>query len=113
VIQEREKWKLFTSQGSEPLRDTVLILIVSIQFYECIALDRESTYPLETFFGFVRMDSNDVNIAERITASIVHTHVVKEALRVLELDEHVPDRANLAGVRLTGSLPPTGSHMMS
>jgi hypothetical protein len=84
----------------------VLILIFSIQFYECIALDRESTHPLENFFGFVRMDANDVNTAERMTASIVHTDVVKEALRVLELDEHVPGRANLAGVRLTGTPSP-------
>jgi hypothetical protein len=73
---------------------------------ECIALDRESTHPLENFVGRVRKDSNDVNAPERMKAVIADTEIVTEALIRLESDQNVHGRANLAGIQLTNE-PPT------
>jgi hypothetical protein len=96
---------IFTSQWSIRYLDTVLLFTFSIENYEIIALDRESTHPLENFFGFVRMDGHDVNTAEQMTKTIAHTDLVKEAMEKLELKDTVPGRVNLAGVRL-GTDPP-------
>jgi hypothetical protein len=96
---------IFTSQWSVRFLDTVLLFTFSIENYEIIALDRESTHPLENFFGFVRMDGHDVNTADQMESTIAHTDLVKEAMEKLELRDTVPGRENLAGVRL-GSEPP-------
>jgi hypothetical protein len=50
------KLTIFTSEWCERFLDTSLLIIFSIENYEFIALDRESTHPLENFFGYVRMD---------------------------------------------------------
>jgi hypothetical protein len=82
-----------------------MLFTFSIENYEIIALDRESTHPLENFYGFVRMDGHDVNTAEQMESTIAHTDLVKEAMEKLELDDTVPGRVNLAGVQL-GNEPP-------
>jgi hypothetical protein len=92
---------LYTTQWMVRFMDTSLLFIFSLQKYEQIALDRESSHPLENFFGSVRKDSHDVNTPEQMESTIAHTDLVKEAMNILQLDEHVPGRANLAGVRLT------------
>jgi hypothetical protein len=85
--------------------DTSLLLIFSLETYTAIALDCESTHPLENFYGFLRMDCNDINTPEQMMAKIAHTDLVKEAHRVLGLKDRVPGRANLAGVQITGNPP--------
>jgi hypothetical protein len=95
------KLTVFTSQWSIHFFDTGLLLILSIETYECIALDRERTHPLQNFFGHMRKDSNDVNTPARMKAVIAHTEIVTQALIDLELDQTIPGRANLAGVQLT------------
>jgi hypothetical protein len=46
------------------------------------------------------MDVHDIHTCEEMMATISHTDVVKEASHLLELEEVVPGRANLAGVHL-------------
>jgi hypothetical protein len=60
---------------------------------------------LENFFGFVRMDCENVNTADRMTMTITHTDIVKEAAHSLQLNEHVSGRVNLAGVQLDNNNP--------
>jgi hypothetical protein len=96
---------IFTSQWSIRYLDTIMLFTFSIENYDIIALDRESTHPLENFFGFVRMDGHDVNTAEQTESTIAHTDLVKEAMEALELAQTVPGRENLAGVQL-GTAPP-------
>jgi hypothetical protein len=72
----------------------------SIENYESLALYRESTHPLENFFGYVRMDARDINAHDEITLTIAYIDIIKEASRLLELDEAIPSRPNLAGVHL-------------
>jgi hypothetical protein len=55
---------------------------------------------LENVFGFVRMESREINTPKQMQVKIAHTDLVKEALRILEIADHVPGRANLGGVRL-------------
>jgi hypothetical protein len=90
------KLTILTSQWSVRFLDTSLLIIFSIENYEFIALDRESTHPLENFFGYVRMDCEDINTPEQMTTTIAHTDIVKEAMQVLELRHRVPGRENLA-----------------
>jgi hypothetical protein len=99
------KLTIFTSQWSVRFLDTSLLLIFSIENYEFIALDRDSTHPLENFFGYVRMDCEDINTPEQMTTTIAHTDIVKEAMQALELRNRVPGRENLAGVHLTDKAP--------
>jgi hypothetical protein len=94
--KKRTKLTVLTSLSVIRVLNTVLLFIVSIETYECIALDRESAHPLE---------SNDVNTTERMKTVIAHTDIVTQALINLELEQHVPGRANLAGVQLN-NLPP-------
>jgi hypothetical protein len=91
---------LFTSQWSVRFLDTVLLLIFSIENYNCLAIEHESTQPLENFFGFMRMQCHDINTTTQMTSTIVHTDIVKEANRVLEVKQRVRGRANLAGVHI-------------
>jgi hypothetical protein len=58
---------------------------------------------LEKFIGFVRMDSDDINISKEMTSTIAQTDTVKEAKRVLEREDSVPRRVNLAGVHVDDS----------
>jgi hypothetical protein len=97
---KKKKITLFTSQWSVRFLDTVLLLIFSIENYPSLAIDRESTQPLENFFGFVRMDSHDINTSKQMTNTIAHTDLVKESNRILDVRQFVPGRANLAGVHL-------------
>jgi hypothetical protein len=46
------------------------------------------------------MDSNDVNTPEQMTTTIAHTDIVKTCSHVLQLEDHVPGRTNLAGVQI-------------
>jgi hypothetical protein len=89
-MSKKKRTTLFTSQWSVRFMNTVLLLIFSRENYGDIALDRESSHPFETFFGFVRMDSNDVNTPDAMTNTIAHTDMVKESYRVLELEDLVP-----------------------
>jgi hypothetical protein len=68
-------------------------------------MDRESTHPLENFFGFVRMEAGDINTPEQMFNMITHTAIVKEANRVLESVQDVRRRANLAGAQISDDLP--------
>jgi hypothetical protein len=85
---------MFTWQWSTRFLNTVLFLIFSIENYESIASDRQSTDPLENFFGYVRMDAHDIDTCEEVTRIISHIDIVKEAYHLLELEEMVPGRAN-------------------
>jgi hypothetical protein len=76
------------------------VIHFSMENSESLALDQESTHPLENFFGYVRMDAHDINTPDEMTRTIAHIDIVKEAYRVLELEEVVPGRANLTGVHL-------------
>jgi hypothetical protein len=80
--------------------NTVLLVIFSIENYESLALDRESMHPLENLFGFVRMDAHDISTPDEMTRTIAHIDILKEAYQLLELEEVVSGRANLAGVQL-------------
>jgi hypothetical protein len=99
------KLTIFTTQWSVSFLDTSLLIIFSIENYEFIALDRESTHPLENFFGYVRMDGDDVNTPEQMTTTISHTDIVKEAMLALEMPDVVHGRDNIAGVHLTNKAP--------
>jgi hypothetical protein len=79
----------------------ITMIIFSIENLEFIALDRESTHPLENFFGYVRMDCEDINTPEQMISTMAHTDVVKGAMKALELEDRVHGRENLAGVHLT------------
>jgi hypothetical protein len=79
-----------------------------IDAYGCIALDRLGTHPLENFFGYVRLDCDDINTAEHMTNTIAQTDLVKEAMARLELENQVHGRENLAGVHLTTTPPKNG-----
>jgi hypothetical protein len=46
------------------------------------------------------MDAHDIHTCEEMTRTISHTDIMKEAYHVLELEEVLPGRANLAGVHL-------------
>jgi hypothetical protein len=46
------------------------------------------------------MGAHDINTCEEMMRTISHTDIVKEACHLLELEEVVPGRANLAGVHL-------------
>jgi hypothetical protein len=94
----KEKTTIFTSQWSILFLNMVLLLISSIENYESLALDRESTNPLENFFGYVRTDDHDINTPDEMTRTTAHIDIVKEVYRLLELEEVVPGRANLADV---------------
>jgi hypothetical protein len=48
----------------------------------------------------MQMDAHDINTYEEMTRTISQTDIVKEAYHLLELEEVVPGRANLAGVHL-------------
>jgi hypothetical protein len=73
--------------------------------YTHLALDRLSTHPLETFFGFVRWDANNLNTASEMTGTIAHTDIVQRADRALELEEHAHHRVNLAGMHIDDTPP--------
>jgi hypothetical protein len=105
---KKKKTTIFTSQWSVWFSDTVLLLIFSIENYASLAIDHLSTQALENFFGFVRMDSHDINTPKEMTNMIVHTDIVNEANRVLEIDQTVPGRSNLAGVHIDEQ-PPRGT----
>jgi hypothetical protein len=59
---------------------------------------------IEKLFGYIRMDANDINSCEEMTRTISHTDLAKEAYHLLELEEVVPGRANLAGIYLDEQL---------
>jgi hypothetical protein len=67
----------------------VLLLFFSIEKYESLALDVESTHPLENFFGYVRMDAHDINTPDEMTRTITHINIVKEACLMLQLEAGV------------------------
>jgi hypothetical protein len=62
----------------------VLLLLFSIENYISLAIDHRSTQPLENFFGFVRMDSHDINTWKEMTITISQADLVKESSRILE-----------------------------
>jgi hypothetical protein len=97
---------IFLSQWSERFMDTVLDLIVCIDEYPDLALDRVSTHPLETFFGVMRQDANDVNTPDELEHTIAHTDIVNEAYRDLGLTTKVRNRISVGGVRIGDSAPP-------
>jgi hypothetical protein len=99
------KLTIFPKGWSVRFLDTSLLITFSLDNYEFICLDRESTHPLENFFGFVRMDSDDINTGEHMTDTIAQTDIVKEAMGRLELTNKVQGRENLAGVHLTNVKP--------
>jgi hypothetical protein len=97
---KRKKTTIFTSEWSIRFLNTVPLLIFSIENYESLALNRESTHPLENFFGYVKIDAPDINTPDEMTRTIPHIDIVKEVYRLFELEEVVPGQANLTGLRL-------------
>jgi hypothetical protein len=106
--QKKKKTTRFTSQCSIRFLDTVLLLIFSLENSISLAIDRESTPPLENFFAFMGMDSGEINTSKEMTITISHVDVVKESTGILELGEHVSGRVSLAGVH-RGETAPQGT----
>jgi hypothetical protein len=96
---------IFTSQWCLRFMDTVLALIVAVEEYDEVALDRVSTHPLENFFGLVRKDANDINTPDEMERTIAHTDIVKEAHRDLGIEEPVRKRVNVGGVHVDSRHP--------
>jgi hypothetical protein len=94
------KRTIFTSEWVVRFLNTVLLFLFSLNNYTHLALDRLSIHPLKNFFGFVRWDANNLNTANEMTGTIAHTHILQEADRALELEEHAHHRVNLAGVHI-------------
>jgi predicted Zn-dependent protease len=46
------------------------------------------------------MDAHGINTPDEMTRTMSHINIVKEAYRLLELEEVIPGRADLAGVHL-------------
>jgi hypothetical protein len=108
TTSEEQNAEITVFHGQWTLRfiNTVLDLLLCIEEYDHVGLDRVSTHPEENFFGLVRMDAHDVNTADEMERTIAHTHIVKEAQWHLGLEEHVHNRLNLAGVHIDSSAPP-------
>jgi hypothetical protein len=104
--EEDAEITVFLKQWTLRFMDTMVDLLLCIEEYDHVALDRVSTHPEENFFGLVRMDAHDVNTADEMERTIAHTHIVKEAQWHLGLEERVHNRLNLAGVHLDASAPP-------
>jgi hypothetical protein len=105
--EENHPVTIFLSPWSRRFMDTVLDLILCIEEYPDIALDRVSTHPAETFFGLVRMDAHDVNTPDEMERSIAHTDIVSDAYRDLGLAAKVRNRISVAGVRIGETAPHT------
>ena len=53
----------------------------------------------------MRWEANNINTAEEMLHTIAHTDIVKDANRVLELDEQLHKRDNLGGVQIDDRSP--------
>jgi hypothetical protein len=96
---------VFLWPWSRRFTNTVLNLILCIDGYPHIALDRVGTHPLETFFGTMRMDAHDVDTPDEEERSIAHTDIVKDAYRDLGLAVQVRNRISVGGVRVGDTAP--------
>jgi hypothetical protein len=97
---ENRRITIFTRQWTIRFLNTVLNLLLCLDEYDDLALDRAGTPPLESFFGLVRMDAHDINTPNEMERTIAHTDIVKEAQRDLGLEEHPQHRINIGGVHI-------------
>jgi hypothetical protein len=87
--------------------DTVLDMIISIEKYADLALNRVHTHPIESVFALMKQNTNDINTPDELEHTIAKTDIVSSPYLDPGISTKLRNRISLGGVRIGDSAPST------